>query len=91
LVSLDADEDRDPVADYQVIRRELEQFDPELAKRPEIVVLTKLDLTEVQEQAEDLRAQFAELGVELLTMSCASREGVGTVIARLRDRLVSPE
>jgi len=33
-----------PAEAYAVIRRELELFDPELARRPEIVVLNKADL-----------------------------------------------
>lgn len=43
LVSL---ENEDPVASYKIIRKELEVFDPELAKKKEIVVLTKTDLVE---------------------------------------------
>lgn len=91
LVSLDPEEARDPVEDYRVIRAELANFDAELARRPEVVVLTKADLTDVREQEAELRARFSEIGVELLTVSCAARQGLGDVIARLRERLISPE
>src|SRR5471032_3340570 len=35
----------DPVANYRAIRGELEQYSPALANRPEVLVLTKMDLT----------------------------------------------
>jgi GTP-binding protein len=44
LVTLDPSEDRAPLADYVALRTELQRFDPELAKRPEIVAMTKADI-----------------------------------------------
>ena len=44
LVHLISVENEDPIAAYRVIHKELEQFDPELAQKKEIVVLTKTDL-----------------------------------------------
>lgn len=35
---------RDPISDYKIIRKELEQFSPKLASKPEIIVLNKIDL-----------------------------------------------
>src|SRR5262249_6032667 len=49
LVSVDPAAGREPLHDYDVLLRELERFDPELAKRPMIVALSKLDLPEVRE------------------------------------------
>lgn len=46
---------RDPVEDFYQINRELEQYHPELAKRPQIVVLNKLDLPIAQENLEYLQ------------------------------------
>ncbi|GIT42335.1 MAG: hypothetical protein Ct9H300mP11_02710 [Chloroflexota bacterium] len=39
----------DPVDDYQMINKELEQFNPEMANKPQLVVVNKLDVTEVRE------------------------------------------
>lgn len=41
LISLEND---DPIKTYQIIRNELEEFNPELLKKREIVVLTKTDI-----------------------------------------------
>jgi GTP-binding protein len=83
LVTLDPAEGREPFADYQVVRGELEKFDPELARRPEVVALSKADLTEVQEVYPELRERFRALGKELYLVSAATREGVRPIIEEL--------
>jgi GTP-binding protein len=42
-VGLDSE---DPLKDYQTVRAELEAYSPELAQKPEIIVLTKSDLVD---------------------------------------------
>ena len=76
LVTLDFDEDRDPLKDYDALMTELERFDPELAKRPQIVAMTKADLPEVQEVYPELRARFEERGTDLYLVSSVTGEGV---------------
>jgi GTP-binding protein len=76
LVTLDFDEGRDPVKDYDALMTELERFDPELAKRPQIVAMTKADLSEVREAFEDVRGRFAERGIALYLVSAVTGEGV---------------
>ena len=49
LLSLGPDESLDIVERYQKIRAELEKYDPELAQKPEVIVLTKLDLVDEDE------------------------------------------
>jgi GTP-binding protein len=74
--------ERSPLADYQIINAELGRYAPELAKKPQIVVLNKVDSTEVEAIAEHRKA-FADQGVELLTMSAATGEGIGPVLEAL--------
>ncbi|MBX3212288.1 MAG: GTPase ObgE [Labilithrix sp.] len=76
LVTLDFDEGRDPVADYDALMTELERFDPELAERPQIVAMTKSDLPEVREAYEQVRARFAKRDITLHLVSAATGEGV---------------
>lgn len=42
-------EDRDPVEDYRIIKRELELYDPALSRRPNIVVANKVDMPGTEE------------------------------------------
>jgi GTP-binding protein len=76
LLTLDASEDREPMADYQALRLELERFDPEIAKRPQLVAMTKADLPEVREAYEKLRPKFAKKKIDLKLISAATGEGV---------------
>jgi GTP-binding protein len=83
LVTLHDEPDRTPLGDYDVIRRELERYSPELALRKEIVALTKADLPHVQEAYDELKAAFAERGVELHLVSAASHDGLDALVSRL--------
>lgn len=72
-------EGRDPIEDFETINRELEKFDAELAKRPQIVVANKIDLAE-DEQVERLRAYIEGKGYEFMTMCAPIAEGTRAVI-----------
>jgi GTP-binding protein len=76
LITLDATEEREPMADYEALRLELEKFDPELAARPQIVAMTKADLPEVQEAYAKLRPKFAKKKIDLKLVSSATGRGV---------------
>ncbi len=45
----------DPLDNYSQVRRELEKYNPELAKRPEILCVTKAELPDAEMCAEQLR------------------------------------
>jgi GTPase len=76
LIELNQEPGRDPLHDYDVITRELRQYSPELAERPQLVALTKLDITETRESVDQWRAQLATRGVALYAVSAATGEGV---------------
>ena len=63
-------EGRDPVEDYEIIKRELALYAPELADRPVIVVGNKVDVPGTEENLERLRvhvrAESEELSERLL-------------------------
>lgn len=88
LVTLDLDPERSPLADYEAVRKELVQYDPKLAERPEIVVLSQADRPEVREAHPELAAQFeARFGVELLLVSAASRFQLSELLQTIASRL----
>ena len=69
--------DRDPLDDIDVLRAELEAFDPELASRPSMVVLSKVD-------AGGARLDEAtERYPEALPISAVSGEGIDELKRRL--------
>ncbi len=78
--------DRSPIHDFDVINAELGRYAPDLATKPQVVVLNKTDATDA-EQVEAHKRAFAERGVELLTMSAATGDGIGVVLERLWSHL----
>jgi GTP-binding protein len=90
LVTLTEEPDRAPLADYHALRRELEAFNPELSALPEIVALTKADLPDVREAYPELKASFAELGIELYLVSAVSHDGIPELLRAVLARIEKP-
>lgn len=63
---------RDPIKDYHTLSAELEFFNPELLKRPKMVVLNKIDLPFVREREDEVRAFFEDQGIPFMSISAAS-------------------
>lgn len=74
--------DRDPLGDFARINTELARYAPDLAKKPQIVVLNKIDLTETRESLEEIRAAFKAMDVTLHAMSTVTGEGVQEILAQ---------
>jgi GTP-binding protein len=87
LVELSLEPGRDPLCDYDVINRELREYSPELAERPQLVALSKLDLTETREAVDHWRREFARRGVALHAVSAASGEGVRELLEAIYGHL----
>ncbi len=78
---------RDPLTDYQQINAELYQYQPELAQRPQIVVLNKLDLPEAQANLERLQRALPVAAEDLFAIAAVTREGVADLLAHIAQRL----
>ncbi len=78
---------RDPLHDFHQINHELRQYHPDLAHRPQIVVLNKLDLPDAQERVEHLRQQLAVPAADLFAISAVTRAGVPALLERMAERL----
>jgi GTP-binding protein len=76
LVEVSAEPGRTPLRDYLAIRKELQLYDPELAARPEIVVLNKLDLPDTRKKLTTLRRTFARRKIQLHAISTVTGEGL---------------
>lgn len=76
----------DVVADYQTIIAELEAYGGELALKPRITALNKIDAIEPEELAEK-RAALGAVAGNLMEMSGVARTGVTDVLRVLRARV----
>jgi GTP-binding protein len=84
LVEPEPTDGTDPLHNYQTIRDELEKYDPEMVRRPEIVAVTKADLP----AAEDVRRRLAEtLGREVLLISAVTGLGLNELVGAIAHTL----
>jgi GTP-binding protein len=82
LVSLDPSEDEihgDAISRFDKINKELRKFDPGLAERPQVVLLSKVDLVG-PDRLESTREAFQTRDVPLLVASAVTGEGLDSVI-----------
>jgi GTP-binding protein len=88
LLDLTASEEgRGPWQDFVALNHELMCFDPLLAQRPQIIVVTKLDLPAVRQRLGDVQHCFAAHGYDILALSAATGEGIPALISHLAQRL----
>src|SRR5207237_8768484 len=73
---IDAAQDRDLVADFDAINRELELFDPALGRKPQVVAANKIDVPEARARAEELRGTLKRRKVDVHLVSGATGEGL---------------
>jgi GTP-binding protein len=78
---------RDPLDDFHQINDELRHYRPELAERPQLVVLNKLDLPEARDNLERLRNSLDVPPTDIFPVSAATREGIDDLLAVVADRL----
>lgn len=73
------------VEDYHTIINELEMYGGDLAKKPRVTVLNKIDALDENERAEVKAALEAAVGGKVLLQSGVSREGVKETLRKLRE------
>ncbi len=82
----------DPVADYSQINSELSLFDPNLAKKPQIVALNKIDQPEVQARLAEITKAMKKKKVEIMTISALARTNVRDLLLKAAQELAeAPE
>lgn len=87
LVDLSCMQEGDPLENFQMINNELNRYDESLAGKPQLVVLTKIDIPEVREQAEELKGHFQSLGYPVMLISAVTKEGLKELVTRVGKEL----
>ena len=83
--------DRSPLADRTTLRSELELYSPDLARRREIVCLSKADLVPDAADRERLAAPLRAAGVDAAWVSAATGEGIPDLLRRLAKEIAALE
>ncbi len=90
LVTLDPGPGRDPVKDYVALMKELAAFSPELAKRPQVVAMSKADIPEVREIFPKVKSAFKRKKIDIRLISAATGEGIRELLFALAKVVYAP-
>lgn len=83
-------EGREPIEDIATINRELEAYNPKIAKRPQVIAANKMDALS-QEARENvlkaLRAKYEPQGIPVYPISAVSGEGLSELLYKVYQKL----
>jgi GTP-binding protein len=76
----------DPIGDFKTINKELKDYDSFLAEKPQVVVLNKIDVSEVQEIEDELLEELRKAAghSRVLSISAATTANVKELMGRLK-------
>lgn len=84
IIDMGGTEGRDPINDYKIIRKELENFNKSIIEKPEIIIANKMDMPSSLENLEKFKK---EINKEIIPISAINNEGLKEVIFKLADML----
>ncbi|MDL2301925.1 GTPase ObgE [Lachnospiraceae bacterium OttesenSCG-928-D06] len=89
MVDAAGTEGRDPVADIYAINKELEAYNPEIAKRPQVIAANKMDAIFDLENSpiERIKKEFEQLGIKVFPISAVSGEGLKPLLYHVKEML----
>lgn len=79
IVDVAGSEGRNPIEDFEAINEELEKFNPELAKCPQIVAGNKIDLAS-DEQLEEFKKYIENKGLQYFEICAPIKHGTRELI-----------
>lgn len=85
VLDMAGSEGRDPLSDFQTLRKEIELYDPKLAARPFAVVANKMDLPNADEHLGRFKSSFPK--AEVTSVSAKDGEGIERVKEFLANAL----
>ncbi len=91
LVDAAGTEGRDPLDDIEKINQELERYNADLTKRPQVIAANKIDALYVEEGAEDpielIRRTYEPKGVKVFPISAVTGEGIKDMLRAVQSIL----
>ncbi len=80
LVDVSGASGRDPVKDFDTIRRELELYNPELLKKPHLVAANKIDAVDDPKRVTALEKRAKKLKLKFFQISAVAGTGVKDLV-----------
>ncbi len=88
IVDAASTEGRDPVEDIYAINKELEAYNTEIAKRPQIIAANKIDMIYAEDDPiARIKAEFEPKGIPVYAISAFSGQGLRELLYDINNRL----
>lgn len=90
IVDAAGTEGRDPVADIYAINKELESYNADISKRPQVIAANKMDAVYAEEGNDPLaalKAEFEPKGIPVYPISAISGQGLNELLYHVREML----
>ena len=84
VIDMSGFEGRDPYQDYLIINKELENFNKEILRKPQIVIANKMDM---EGASENLKKFKEKVDVPVYEVSALTNEGLKEILVVLADML----
>lgn len=85
VIDMGSEEGRNPIQDYQVIRKEILDYSEKLALKKEIVIANKMDLDSAQHNLEEFRKKYPD--ILIVPVSSVTNTGFEELMKMLADML----
>ena len=93
IVDAASTEGRDPIADIYAINKELENYNTEIAKRPQVIAANKIDMIYDDGSGNDpvtaIKDEFEPKGIKVFPISAISGKGIKELLYHVRNLLDS--
>ena len=87
VIDMSAYEGRDPYEDYLIINKELENFNSNLLKKPQIIIANKMDMDSAKENLIEFKKKIKDKSLKIFEVSALTNDGLTEVIDYLGELL----
>ena len=91
IVDAAGTEGRDPIEDIYAINKELEAYNPEIAKRPQVIAANKIDALYTEDGEESainkIKKEFEPQGIAVYPISAVSGQGLKELLYHVNEML----
>lgn len=87
VIDMGAEEGRNPIEDYKIIRDEIEKYNDKLAKKEEIILANKMDLPKAKENLKSFRKAYPDK--KIIEISSVLNTGFDELMISLADTIDS--
>ena len=85
VIDMGAEENRDPIKDYQIIRKEIEKYSSKLAQKKEIIIASKMDLDKAKDNLDLFKKEYPDK--DIIPISSYNNEGIDNLLITLANEL----